>query len=156
MSGSSASRTAPTKAAPTARMFGVPGGSLGLTRGDVHALVGQVRNGFPFRALERFLRTSGFSLESVARVVEIPARTLARRKASGKLTKPESERLLRLSLVFEKTVNLFEGDANAARAWLTRSNKALGGETPLSAVETEIGAREVEDLIGRLEHGVFT
>ena len=89
-------------------------------------------------------------------MVELPARTLARRKASGKLTKPESERLLRLSLVFEKTVNLFEGDADAARTWLSRSNKALGGETPLSAVETELGAREVEDVIGRLEHGVFT
>jgi putative toxin-antitoxin system antitoxin component (TIGR02293 family) len=63
--------------------------------------------------------------------------------------------LLRLSLVFEKAVNLFEGDTDAARAWLGRPNKALGGETPLSAVETEIGAREVEDLIGRLEHGVF-
>ncbi len=150
------SRNVPKKAASTGRVFSVPGDSLGLTSGDVHALAGQVRSGFPFRLLVRFVKTSGLSIETISRVVEIPARTLLRRKASGKLTKPESERLLRLSLVFEKTVNLFEGDADAARAWLNRPSKALGGETPLLAVETEIGARQVEDLIGRLEHGVFT
>jgi len=71
------------------------------------------------------------------------------------LTPHESERLLRLALVFEKTVDLFEGNADAARDWLNTSNKALAGESPLAMVETEIGAREVEDLIGRLEHGVF-
>jgi putative toxin-antitoxin system antitoxin component (TIGR02293 family) len=56
---------------------------------------------------------------------------------------------------FDKAVGLFEGDVAAARAWLETPSKALGSETPLAAVETEIGAREVEDLIGRLEHGVF-
>jgi len=155
MTSSQQLRTAPKKAAVAGRTFSEPGASLGLASSDVHALIGQVRGGFSFRVLERFQKTSGLTLETIARVVEIPPRTLIRRQASGKLTKPESERLLRLSLVFEKAVNLFEGDAESARAWLSRSNKALGGETPLSAVETEIGAREVEDLIGRLEHGVF-
>ena len=72
------------------------------------------------------------------------------------MTQHESERLLRLALVFEKAVELFEGNADAARDWLKAPNKALAGESPLTIVETEIGAREVEDLIGRLEHGVFT
>jgi uncharacterized protein (DUF2384 family) len=40
--------------------------------------------------------------------------------------------------------------------WLRSPNRALGGESPLALSKTEVGAREVENLIGRLEHGVFT
>ncbi len=42
-----------------------------------------------------------------------------------------------------------------ARQWLEQSAKALGGRTPMEYLETEAGANEVEDLIGRLEHGVI-
>jgi putative toxin-antitoxin system antitoxin component (TIGR02293 family) len=49
---------------------------------------------------------------------------------------------------------LFEGDANAARQWLTAPQPALGGSTPGDYAATELGAREVENLIGRLEHGI--
>lgn len=68
----------------------------------------------------------------------------------------ESERLLRLSSVFEKAVELFEGDVAAAVNWLVSPRKALGDHTPLEYSRTELGAREVEGLIGRLEHGVFS
>ncbi len=81
---------------------------------------------------------------------------MARRKAAGRLAPDESERLLRISTVFEKTVDLFEGDVAGAVAWLTSPKRALGRETPLAYSRTELGAREVEDLIGRLEHGVFS
>ncbi|HEY3245632.1 MAG TPA: antitoxin Xre/MbcA/ParS toxin-binding domain-containing protein [Phycisphaerae bacterium] len=123
---------------------------------DAIGLDEQVRAGFPFRALERFRRASGFSAGRIAEVVRIPPRTLARRRAGGKLRPEESERLLRVARVFEQTVELFDGDVNAARGWLMRARKALGGQTPLGLAQTEIGARAVEDLIGRLEHGVFT
>ena len=94
-------------------------------------------------------------IAEIANVLEIPERTLARRKARGKLARDESERLLRLSTVFEKTVELFEGDVPAAVAWLKSSKAALGHQSPLDYTRSELGAREVEDLIGRLEHGVF-
>jgi len=58
--------------------------------------------------------------------------------------------------IFEKAVDLFEGDAKAAIAWLQRRQRALGNKPPFELARTELGAREVEDLIGRLEHGVFT
>lgn len=77
-------------------------------------------------------------------------------ETAGRVAKEESERLLRLAMIHEQAVNLFEGDATAASDWLARPRKALGGKSPLEAGETEIGAREVEDLIGRLEHGVFS
>ena len=67
----------------------------------------------------------------------------------------ESDRLLRASRVFGRALELFEGDPEAARRWLGLPQPALGGATPLAFARTEAGAREVEDLVGRLEHGVF-
>lgn len=70
--------------------------------------------------------------------------------------KEESGLQAGLSGLLEKTVELFEGDAEMARAWLERPCKGLGGQAPLEVAETESGIRAMEDLIGRLEHGVFT
>jgi putative toxin-antitoxin system antitoxin component (TIGR02293 family) len=74
----------------------------------------------------------------------------------GRFAPDESERLLRVSTVFEKAVELFEGDVAGAVTWLTSPRRALGYQTPLAYSRTELGAREVENLIGRLEHGVFS
>ena len=131
------------------------GSSLGLSVSRTDDLIQQVRRGLSFKALESLSSESGISIPEIAAVLEIPDRTLARRKAAGKFAPDESERLLRLSTVFEKTVELFEGDVRAAVAWLKSPKKALGQQTPWDYSRSELGAREVEDLIGRLEYGVF-
>lgn len=65
----------------------------------------------------------------------------------------DSDRILR---IFGKAVALFEGDVESARTWLSSPQRALGEAVPLEMPTTEIGAREVEDLIGRIEHGVLS
>jgi putative toxin-antitoxin system antitoxin component (TIGR02293 family) len=132
------------------------GGSLGVTAANSGELIRQVERGFSFKALQALESRSGISLSRLAVVIGIPERTLARRKASGRLTSDESERLLRISGVFEDAVDLFEGDVAAAVTWLASPKKALGNQLPLDYSRTELGAREVENLIGRMEHGVFS
>jgi putative toxin-antitoxin system antitoxin component (TIGR02293 family) len=132
------------------------GASLGLGGSDTRDLMRQVERGFSFEALLRLTANSGLSLAVLASVIGVPERTLARRKASGKLEPDESERLLRISNLFEKSVQLFEGDVPAAVNWLTSPKKALDRQTPLLYARSELGAREVEDLIGRLDHGIFS
>jgi putative toxin-antitoxin system antitoxin component (TIGR02293 family) len=56
----------------------------------------------------------------------------------------------------KKTLGLFDGDREEARVWLTSPRQTLNEDSPLEFASTEVGAREVEDLIGRLERGVFT
>ncbi len=119
-------------------------------------MVRRVEAGFGFNALVRFQKNSGFPLATIAQLLQIPPRTLARRKSTGRLAPQESERLLRVANLFANAVDLFEGDVAGARAWFSRRNRALGYETPLSFARTEVGAREVEDLIHRLEYGVFS
>ena len=136
--------------------FRTRGASLGLTASTTHSLVCQLEAGLPFRALQTLAAKSGVPAGSIAATLRIPERTLARRRVTGRFTPDESERLLRVSIMFEKAVRLFEGDVEAAVVWLTSPKKALLRQTPLAYSRTELGAREVENLIGRLEHGVFS
>lgn len=129
---------------------------ISLTDSSPADLIRHVERGLPFQTLTSFVETSGIALPAVSDVIGIPERTLARRKASGRLAPDESERLVRIALLFEKAVDLFEGDQAAASAWLMTPKRALRQQTPLAYARTELGARMVEDLIGRLEHGVFS
>jgi putative toxin-antitoxin system antitoxin component (TIGR02293 family) len=136
--------------------FKTRGASLGLTATATDQLVGQIEAGLPFKTLKSLAALSGMPVTVIASTVGIPERTLARRKAGGRFAPDESERLLRISTVFEQAVELFEGDVAGAVTWLTSPKRALGDRTPLAYSRTEVGAREVESLIGRLEHGVFS
>jgi putative toxin-antitoxin system antitoxin component (TIGR02293 family) len=131
-------------------------GLLGLRPTDVFELRERVEAGLPFGALEHFQRKVGMSLADLADLVQIPLRTLTRRKESGRLQMEESDRLVRASRIFSQALELFEGDLEAAKSWLADPQPALGGVTPLAMARTGVGAREVEALIGRLEHGVFS
>lgn len=136
--------------------FRLRGSALGLTAANPDDLIRQLERGFSFKTLQSFESRSGLALPRLAGIIGIPERTLARRKVSRRLTPEESERLLRISAVFEDAVDLFEGDVSAAVKWLTTPRRALGDRTPLAYARTEPGAREVENLIGRLEHGIFS
>ena len=131
-------------------------GSLGLPTDDVLSLVQKLKSGLSFAMLMDFVKNSGLALPEISQVLRIPPRTLARRKAEGMLTALESERLARLAGLFDKAVELFEGNGVRALTWLRAPSKALGSEPPLTLAETELGARAVEDLIGRLEYGVYS
>jgi putative toxin-antitoxin system antitoxin component (TIGR02293 family) len=130
--------------------------SLGIDTRDLPGTVSSIRKGFAFSKVTRFQKYSGLPLERISRVMQIPPRTLSRRQAQGRLKADESDRLLRLSRIFDQAVDLFEGNVSAARHWLESPQRGLGGEAPLDFATTEVGAREVENLIGRLEYGVFS
>ena len=123
--------------------------------GTTAQMVRRVRKGFAYAALVYFHKRSGLAMGTIADLMQLPQRTLMRRKAGGRLRPDESERLLRIAGVFDAAVELFEGDADAARRWLTTPSKELDNNPPIEFARTEIGAREVEDLIGRLGYGVF-
>jgi putative toxin-antitoxin system antitoxin component (TIGR02293 family) len=128
---------------------------VGLRAEDPIGIFKAVQRGLSFAALETFQRRSGLSTADLADAIVITARTLARRKEQGRLEPEESDRLLRVARVFAKALDLFEGDAEPARAWLSVPQRALGGVPPLVLARTDLGAREVEALADRLEHGVL-
>src|SRR5437667_4987028 len=126
-----------------------PGELLGLNATTFPELIQQVERGFSYRALQTMEARSGISAARLAEIIGIPERTLARRKTSGRLSPEESERLLRISRVFEMALDLFDGESPSAMKWLTTPRKALDHQTPLNYSRTELGAREVENPMGR-------
>lgn len=88
--------------------------SLGI-RGETFAdVIDEIRRGFSYTSLVRFQQVSELPLETIAEAIQVPRRTLARRKAMRKRKPDESERLLRVAHVFERAVDLFEGDVAGA------------------------------------------
>src|ERR1043165_6060514 len=129
---------------------------LGLDKFELPELLRQVRRGLPFRSYERFARAVALPGEQLLKLPDIPRRTLLRRRATGRFSPDESDRLLRAARVIASALGLFDGDRDAALEWLSKPQLAFGGAVPLEMAQTEIGAREVETLAYRLEHGVYS
>jgi putative toxin-antitoxin system antitoxin component (TIGR02293 family) len=123
---------------------------------DTNQLIREIEQGLPMRAAESLALGLGMALPELADRLGIPARTLARRKTAGRLSPDESERVVRVARLLEKALALFDWDGSEARQWLRQPKQALAGQSPLDYARTEIGAREVENLLGRIEHGVFS
>lgn len=127
---------------------------LGLKTFDAAAIHERVNKGLSFEALEKLRRTLDCSTAQFAALIGIPARTLARRKEAKRLQPDESDRLLRIARVAGLTFQLFEGGVDETRSWLFSPHPALGNVPPIEFAGTDVGSREVENLIGRLEHGI--
>ena len=119
-------------------------------------LIEIVRRGLPYSELEALRDALDLPMERLATHVGMSRATSQRRKQSGgTLNAIQSDRLVRLARLVGKAIDVMEGEKNA-RDWLTSPQHGLGGATPLDYADTEVGAREVENLLGRIEHGVFS
>jgi putative toxin-antitoxin system antitoxin component (TIGR02293 family) len=93
---------------------------------------------------------------TASRKLGIPLRTMTRRLSHGsRLTAAESDRTVRLARVYAGAVEMI-GDEEKAAEWLQTPNRALGGERPLDQLDTDVGSRTVEDLLGRIAYGVYS
>jgi len=133
-----------------------PGRALGLKEMSLPSLIRLIDKGLAWSTVSAFARVSGFTQQELAAFLGIPARTFARRKHSGALDTAESERLLRLAEIFDATLDLFDGDKDGVRQWLTSPIRGLNNARPIDYARTELGAREVRNLIGRIGDGVFS
>jgi putative toxin-antitoxin system antitoxin component (TIGR02293 family) len=96
----------------------------------------------------------GYSEDEIFALV-VPKRTLARRKAAHEpLTIEETDKALRLARIAVQAERVF-GDADKAQRWLRKPKRELKGETPLAYLASEAGARVVEEMLFRVEHGIF-
>jgi putative toxin-antitoxin system antitoxin component (TIGR02293 family) len=114
-----------------------------------------IREGLPFSSLETVMERFSLNRDEVSSALDLPPRTLARRKQERRLRPAESDRLFRLARLAAQAVEVLGSEDKASR-WLHTPNRALGGEAPLTLLDTDLGARQVEDLLGRIEHGVYS
>jgi putative toxin-antitoxin system antitoxin component (TIGR02293 family) len=120
-----------------------------------HELIRRIQRGLSFSELKALQDSIDMPFEQLAAKLSISRSTLQRRKANGRLSPAESDKLMRFARLLEHATNVF-GDVDKARAWLKFPQRGLGGVVPLDYAETEIGAREVDNLLGRIDYGVYS
>jgi putative toxin-antitoxin system antitoxin component (TIGR02293 family) len=144
--------------ATTEELVEVLGGKTVLKKHRVHTIYDLdrlVQEGLPYQALVKVMERFRLGLVETQRVLLVPPRTLARRKGMARMKAAESDRLMRLARVGAHAVQVFGTDEKAA-TWLHRPNRALNNRTPLDLLQTDLGRKQVEDVLSRIEHGVMS
>ena len=122
---------------------------------DYTAVIHRARAGLPYAALEAVAKRYVIPIATLAQVIDLPARTLARRKKERRLSASESDRLVRVTRVAAEAEGVL-GDDDKAGRWLQKPNRALGGAIPIDLLSSDLGAGQVETILGRIEYGVYS
>ncbi len=126
----------------------VPDAGLGI----LPMTYAEVKNGISASVIKSLIKSSVLTKEDVSMIIS--PRTFERRTQHDDVLKTEEvDGIIRLLRVRAHAVRLFE-DTGLADEWLRTPNPALGGECPIEMARMDIGAREVEDVLTRLEHGI--
>jgi putative toxin-antitoxin system antitoxin component (TIGR02293 family) len=112
-----------------------------------------LREGLPASVLGNFRANWGFTVMELAGSLAIPRSTLMRMlERRSRMAPGDSDRVYRLASILA-LAEIAIGDRKKAQLWLRQANQVLGNQTPLRALETEIGARRVEQILGRIAYG---
>ena len=114
-----------------------------------------IRAGLPFASFSYVMQKLGLKNNEASAIVNVPVRTIARRKKEKKLRPDESDRLVRVARIGSIAASVLGSEAKAA-AWLHEPNRALNGVTPLQILDNDIGIKQVEEILGRIEYGVYS
>ncbi len=117
--------------------------------------IGNLREGLSIDVFKTVAANLEMSDRQLAAVLKIPDRTLDRRLKHKVLTPEESDRLARVAKILQRANEVF-GNAEKARGWMNTRLAAFEGETPLQRADTSLGASQVEEVLGRIDYGVYT
>ncbi|MCX4027493.1 DUF2384 domain-containing protein [Endozoicomonas sp. SM1973] len=112
--------------------------------------------GLSVKAIADIEKALGIDQKTFLLISGMSKATLSRRKEAGRLTPDESSKVYRFAQLYDLVKAMMLDDDEKARDWLQTPEPLFGGKTPLEYARTEFGAKEVEDLIGRIRHGVFS
>lgn len=116
-------------------------------------LLARVREGLPFAAATAVMDRYGIPRDGLCAILHLSRRNFLRRRTQGRLSADESDRLYRLARVLAHANRVFE-DLAASADWIRTPNLALGDAPPLTLLDTDLGVEQVDQVLGRIEHGV--
>lgn len=118
-------------------------------------LIAQSRAGMGHEAVRRVATLLELTIRELSILLSLNERTMARRLVDGSLNKVESERLLLLMALAAHGLRVFE-DQGKFNRWLRRPLEILGNQTPLQLLDTATGFQVVDQILGRIEYGVYS
>lgn len=135
-------------------MLGGPSVLKTTVRGDAD-LEEAVTRGLPSEAVRAVAARTRSSLTQVQDATQIDKTTFARReRAKARLRTDESDRLVRVARIAAHAIEAMGKEDGLL--WLQEPNRALGGRVPMQMLRTEVGARRVEDVLLRIQHGIYS
>ena len=144
-------RTGVDQPSRTAEFADAPAAPKGFAEAPA-AWLPYVREGLSLQVVDDALADGRISLAELDRLA-LSRKTLAHRRGLGSLTPDQSDRFSRLLRIIEDAEATF-GERGKAHTWLRRPTALLDGEAPLDRLDTDIGSRQVEAILGRIAHGI--
>jgi putative toxin-antitoxin system antitoxin component (TIGR02293 family) len=147
-----------TKTASTYPLLRALGGRAAIASEPATAgeWAARIHSGLPAASAFAFKEALGITNEQLSSILGMSPRTLARLDpAKSRLDLVSGDRLVRYARLFAIATDVLENGPAAVR-WLKAPQRALGDAIPLDLAQTDVGARSVEALLGRMEHGVYT
>lgn len=145
----------------TAAGYGAAGvvrgaGTPSAFKGNVIDIIKTMRTGINASLVPDMAARFGLSQERLFEELRLPKSTMKGRIGkNATLSSSEQDRMYRAHKVWSRALEVLE-DENAAKTWISRENRSLGGESPLSLLDTEAGYELVLDTLGRIEYGVVS
>ena len=128
-------------------------GVVGRSVRSPQDLAERVRKGLAFAALSAVMEQYGISRDVLCDILHLSPRNFLRRKEQKRLSPDESDRLYRLARVIAHANRVFE-DPDESADWIQTPNVSLGKQQPLTLLDTDIGVQQVDQVLGRIEHGI--
>lgn len=122
---------------------------------DENELIESIRSGLPIESVDALIEGFNLTAEELVAPLGISLSTIKRRHKQQRFTTPVSDRVFRLAKIVALARDTLGSREKAAR-WLRKPNRALSGETPLSRLDTSLGSTQVEHVLQRIEHGLFS
>lgn len=104
--------------------------------------------------LERFKLKARLDYDKLAHALSVTRATLINNKTEF-YSESISERILALTDLYSCGYEVFENEEKF-NSWLFISNHALGNKKPFEIIDNQFGREEIKNLLGRIEHGIYS
>lgn len=98
---------------------------------------------------------TGMNLTQFSALLPVSKRTIEKVKDNELLSPVVSDRVLQIASLFHHGAQVL-GSSSQFQKWLHASLLALGDKRPLDFINNDTGITLVNDLLGRVEHGVYS
>ncbi|MDA0175967.1 type II RES/Xre toxin-antitoxin system antitoxin [Mesoflavibacter profundi] len=139
------------------KMVSVLGGSLNLGQpiNNELDLIDISRKGLPKSVIVTLSGLLGISMEKMSDLIHISHRTIQRKKSDDLLNVYSTEQILEIAEVISKGIEVFNS-LEVFTKWLHQDIRYLNFQKPLNYLDTSFGTKMVLDILGRIEHGVYS
>jgi len=120
------------------------------------SVIEQAQQGVSTQQVDQLATLLGISLKEMAVILQVAERTLHRFRSEGRLDSQASERLLLLENLSAHGLDVFDGRADALANWLRYPLRELKQQSPLELLHTISGFGLVDDVLTRIEYGVYS